>query len=50
MINRLIDVALRNRFIVVVVYLGLAGWGIWLTIPIGLVVGWDWLLGRLARR
>jgi hypothetical protein len=30
--------------------LGLAGWAIWLTIPIGLVVGWDWLLGRLARR
>src|SRR3982751_3482395 len=29
MINRLIDVALRNRFIVVVVYLGLAGWGWW---------------------
>src|SRR5918994_7104665 len=29
MINRLIDVALKNRFIVVVVYLGLAGWGLW---------------------
>src|SRR6187455_1990278 len=29
MINRLIDVALRNRFIVVVMYLGLAGWGWW---------------------
>src|SRR6187431_3030709 len=29
MINRLIDVALRNRFIVVVAYLGLAGWGWW---------------------
>ncbi len=29
MINRLIDVALRNRFIVVVLYLGLAGWGWW---------------------
>src|SRR6187401_3689714 len=29
MVNRLIDVALRNRFIVVVVYLGLAGWGWW---------------------
>ena len=29
MINRLIDVALRNRFIVVAVYLGLAGWGWW---------------------
>src|SRR6476661_4128185 len=29
MINRLIDVALKNRFIVVVVYLGLAGWGYW---------------------
>src|SRR4029079_19732073 len=29
MINRLIDVALRNRFILVVVYLGLAGWGWW---------------------
>jgi Cu(I)/Ag(I) efflux system membrane protein CusA/SilA len=28
-INRLIDVALRNRFIVVVLYLGLAGWGWW---------------------
>ena len=28
MINRLIDVALKNRFIVVVV-LGLAGWGWW---------------------
>src|SRR3954447_22198190 len=29
MINRLIDVALKSRFIVVVVYLGLAGWGWW---------------------
>src|ERR1041384_6883395 len=29
MINRLIDVALKNRFIVVAVYLGLAGWGWW---------------------
>src|SRR6187401_117996 len=29
MVNRLIDVALKNRFIVVVVYLGLAGWGWW---------------------
>src|SRR5215207_7028075 len=29
MINRLIDVALKNRFIVVVVYLALAGWGWW---------------------
>ena len=29
MMNRLIDVALKNRFIVVVLYLGLAGWGWW---------------------
>ncbi|HUE85167.1 MAG TPA: CusA/CzcA family heavy metal efflux RND transporter [Vicinamibacterales bacterium] len=29
MIDRLIDVALRNRFIVIAVYLGLAGWGWW---------------------
>src|SRR6188472_2632237 len=29
MIDRLIDVALKNRFIVVVLYLGLAGWGWW---------------------
>src|SRR5687767_5767299 len=29
MVNRLIDVALRNRFIVIVLYLGLAGWGWW---------------------
>ena len=29
MIHRLIDVALKNRFIVVVVYLALAGWGWW---------------------
>src|SRR5215208_5812549 len=29
MVNRLIDVALKNRFIVVVLYLGLAGWGWW---------------------
>src|SRR5688572_9251822 len=29
MINRLIDVALKNRFIVVVLYLGFAGWGWW---------------------
>jgi signal transduction histidine kinase len=28
-INRLIDVARKNRFVVVVVYLGLAGWGWW---------------------
>jgi hypothetical protein len=27
MTNRLIDVALKHRFIVVVLYLGLAGWG-----------------------
>src|SRR5262245_24954766 len=29
MINRLIDVALKNRFIVIAVYLALAGWGWW---------------------
>ena len=29
MINRLIDIALRNRFLVIAVYLGLAGWGWW---------------------
>ena len=29
MINRLIDVALRNRFLVIAAYLGLAGWGWW---------------------
>ena len=29
MINRLIDVSLKNRFMVVVLYLGLAGWGWW---------------------
>ena len=29
MINRLIESALRNRVLVVVVYLGLAGWGWW---------------------
>jgi Cu(I)/Ag(I) efflux system membrane protein CusA/SilA len=29
MINRLIDAALRNRFIVLALYLGLAGWGWW---------------------
>ncbi|HUR34523.1 MAG TPA: CusA/CzcA family heavy metal efflux RND transporter [Vicinamibacterales bacterium] len=29
MINRLIDVALRNRFLVVISYLALAGWGWW---------------------
>jgi copper/silver efflux system protein len=29
MINRLIDVALKHRFIVIVLYLGLAGWGWW---------------------
>src|SRR4051812_17020488 len=29
MINRLIDVALKNRFLVVVLHLGLAGWGWW---------------------
>src|SRR6476660_7172998 len=29
MINRLIDLALKNRFFVVVLYLGLAGWGWW---------------------
>src|SRR6187551_1699881 len=29
MINRLIDVALRNRFIVVALYVGLAVWGWW---------------------
>ena len=29
MINRLIELALRNRFLVVAAYLGLAGWGYW---------------------
>jgi Cu(I)/Ag(I) efflux system membrane protein CusA/SilA len=29
MINRLIDVALKNRFIVIALYMGLAGWGWW---------------------
>ncbi len=29
MINRLIELALRNRFIVVALYVGLAGWGWW---------------------
>jgi copper/silver efflux system protein len=29
MINHLIDVALRNRFLVIAAYLGLAGWGWW---------------------
>ena len=29
MINRLIELALRNRFIVIVFYVGLAGWGWW---------------------
>src|SRR5574339_1096879 len=29
MINRLIDVVLKNRFIVIALYLGLAGWGWW---------------------
>jgi copper/silver efflux system protein len=29
MINRLIDLSLRNRFIVIVLYLALAGWGWW---------------------
>ena len=29
MINRLIDVALKNRFIVIALYLGLAVWGWW---------------------
>ncbi|MCA1650976.1 MAG: CusA/CzcA family heavy metal efflux RND transporter [Acidobacteria bacterium] len=29
MVNRLIDVALRNRFIVIALYLALAGWGWW---------------------
>ena len=29
MINRLIDIALRNRFIVIALYLGLGGWGWW---------------------
>src|SRR5207249_7168735 len=29
MINRLIELSLRNRFIIVAVYIGLAGWGWW---------------------
>src|SRR5215471_20490927 len=29
MINRLIELSLRNRFVVVAVYLGLAIWGVW---------------------
>src|ERR1700704_7131175 len=29
MINRLIELSLKNRFIVVALYVGLAGWGWW---------------------
>src|SRR6478735_9768570 len=29
MINRLIDLALKNRVLVIALYLGLAGWGWW---------------------
>jgi Cu(I)/Ag(I) efflux system membrane protein CusA/SilA len=29
MINRLIELALRNRFLVIAAYIGLAGWGYW---------------------
>src|SRR5881409_169019 len=29
MINRLIELSLKNRFIVLAVYIGLAGWGWW---------------------
>ena len=29
MINRLIELSLRNRFVVVALYLALAGWGWW---------------------
>lgn len=29
MINRLIEFSLKNRFLVVAFYLGLAGWGVW---------------------
>src|SRR5512137_1907422 len=29
MINRVIEFALRNRFLIVAAYLGLAGWGYW---------------------
>ena len=29
MINRLIELSLKNRFIVVALYIGLAGWGWW---------------------
>ena len=29
MINRLIELSLRNRFIVLVLYIGLASWGWW---------------------
>jgi len=59
MVNRLIDVALNNRFIVVVVYLGLAGWGWWVlkSTPIDaipdlssnqVIVFTDWLLHVLV--
>jgi len=59
MINRLIDVALQNRFVVVVVYLGLAGWGWWAltSTPIDaisdlsgnhVIVFTDWLLHVLV--
>src|SRR5687768_8021776 len=29
MTNRLIEIALKNRFLIVAVYIGLAGWGFW---------------------
>ena len=59
MINRLIDAALKNRFVVVVVYLGLAGWGWWVltSTPIDpipnlsgkqVIVFTDWLLHVLV--
>ena len=45
MINRLIDVALKNRFIVVVLYLGLAGWGWWAREGAGHRVSFAWGYG-----
>src|SRR5260370_34316931 len=29
MINRLIEISLRNRFLVVALWMGIAGWGLW---------------------
>jgi Cu/Ag efflux pump CusA len=33
MIDRVIELSLRNKFLVVMLWIGIAGWGLWAMLP-----------------